>query len=82
MNQDILTKAKNWATNDYIEANDRAEIAELIEKNDESELTERFYKDLEFGTGGLRAILGNGLNRINIYHPQGNTSSMQYDHSK
>lgn len=67
MNEEILQKARDWSTNDYFDSDFRDEIAVLIEKNDESELTDRFYKDLEFGTGGLRGILGAGSNRMNIY---------------
>jgi len=67
MDEFILNRAKDWATNSYIDPEDQSEIVELIEKNNHRELTERFYKDLEFGTGGIRAILGNGLNRINKY---------------
>lgn len=66
--QVILTKAKEWVTNPYFDNEDKTEINSLIERNDVKELTERFYKDLEFGTGGLRAILGMGRNRINKYN--------------
>ncbi|MCU0820894.1 MAG: phospho-sugar mutase [Spirochaetes bacterium] len=44
-----------------------SEIRSLLDKNDEKELTERFYANLEFGTGGLRGIIGAGTNRMNIY---------------
>lgn len=63
----ILDKAQAWANNPYFDEQSRHEIQELINKGDEKELTERFYKDLEFGTGGMRSILGQGLNRINKY---------------
>ncbi|EQC44595.1 putative phosphoglucomutase [Bacteriovorax sp. BSW11_IV] len=63
----ILDKAQAWASNPYFDEQSRHEIQELINKGDEKELTERFYKDLEFGTGGMRSILGQGLNRINKY---------------
>ena len=45
----------------------RKEIEELIEKKEQQELRERFYRDLEFGTGGLRGIIGGGSNRMNCY---------------
>ncbi|MBN1499601.1 MAG: phospho-sugar mutase [Spirochaetes bacterium] len=44
-----------------------SEIKTLVENNDEKELTDRFYRRLEFGTGGLRGILGAGINRMNIH---------------
>jgi phosphoglucomutase len=65
--QQIIDEALRWSQNPSIDNEDRNEIKNLIDNKDISELTERFYKDLEFGTGGLRAILGNGKNRINKY---------------
>ncbi|MBC7427126.1 MAG: phospho-sugar mutase, partial [Bacteriovorax sp.] len=62
-----MEKAKSWAENTYFAPESRAEIQSLIEKNDTKEIEERFYKDLEFGTGGMRSIRGAGINRINIY---------------
>ncbi len=67
MDEKILEKSRSWADNSYFNLDFRNEIRELIDKNNESELTDRFYKDLEFGTGGLRGILGAGSNRMNIY---------------
>ncbi|MBT7152668.1 MAG: phospho-sugar mutase, partial [Deltaproteobacteria bacterium] len=67
MDEGILSKAREWATNDYFDTEFRAEIKLLIDNNDEKELIDRFYKDLEFGTGGLRGILGAGSNRMNVY---------------
>jgi len=64
---DVLAKAQAWANNTYFSPAARQEIADLLAQNNEKELTERFYKDLEFGTGGIRSIIGMGLNRINIY---------------
>jgi phosphoglucomutase len=67
--EDILTlvrnKAKNWLDSN-IDETTRKQIEYLL-KNDEKELTESFYRDLEFGTGGLRGIMGVGTNRMNIY---------------
>lgn len=60
--------AKSWAKNNYFEEADRKEIIDLIETQNDSEIIERFHKDLEFGTGGLRAIIGMGNNRINKYN--------------
>lgn len=61
----ILKNAKNWLT-DFFDDKTKSEIQELIDNNTE-ELKDRFYKDLEFGTGGMRGIMGAGTNRINKY---------------
>lgn len=66
-NQTTLEQAKSWADNAYFSAESRAEIQALIDSNNLKEIEERFYKDLEFGTGGMRSIRGQGINRINIY---------------
>jgi len=65
MDTTVLEKAKQW-TSDAFDAETREEVQNLIDTN-ETELTESFYKDLEFGTGGLRGLMGVGTNRINIY---------------
>jgi phosphoglucomutase len=62
-----LEKATAWANNAYFDEESRKEIQTLIDNDDKKEIEERFYKDLEFGTGGMRSILGAGINRINIY---------------
>jgi len=61
----ILEKAKLWLS-DTFDAATQKEIQNLITNNPEK-LTERFYKNLEFGTGGMRGIMGAGTNRINKY---------------
>ena len=66
MNNTILNKAKTWTNSPY-DVETQEEILELINKGDENELKDRFYKNLEFGTGGLRGIIGAGTNRINKY---------------
>jgi phosphoglucomutase len=76
MQNEILKKAKQWATNSYFDQQDRDEIEQLIQENNESELFERFYKDLDFGTGGLRSILGVGSNRMNKYNTRRATQAM------
>ncbi len=67
MKQSIIEKAEAWVKNDYFDSASKKEIQQLIDSKDEKELTERFYKDLSFGTGGIRSIIGQGLNRINKY---------------
>ncbi len=54
-----------WCSNSYFDEQTRQEL--LAIKNDEAEIKERFYKALEFGTGGLRGIIGAGTNRMNLY---------------
>lgn len=61
----VLSKAQKWLDGDYDAAT--KEQVKLLMDNDMKELTESFYKDLEFGTGGLRGIMGVGTNRMNIY---------------
>lgn len=63
---DILAKAKLWLSDEY-DAQTRATVQKLIDDGNETELTESYYKNLEFGTGGLRGIMGVGTNRMNIY---------------
>lgn len=69
-NQELLKtvkeKAMLWLSDQYDEAT-RAEVKQMIEAEDPTQLIESFYKDLEFGTGGLRGIMGAGTNRMNIY---------------
>ncbi|MCX6230931.1 MAG: phospho-sugar mutase [Bacteroidetes bacterium] len=65
MDKTIIEKATKWLGNDY-DAETREKVQYLID-NDETELTESFYRDLEFGTGGLRGIMGVGCNRMNKY---------------
>lgn len=56
-----------WLADPAIAPADKDEIRTLLDANDERELTDRFYRDLEFGTGGLRGVIGAGLNRMNVY---------------
>lgn len=66
-NLDLIVKerAEKWLSDSYDEET-RKKVKHLID-NDPKELTESFYKDLEFGTGGLRGIMGVGTNRMNVY---------------
>ncbi len=56
---------KQWCDNEYFDEATRAELKSIA--GNEAEIEDRFYKDLEFGTGGLRGVIGNGTNRMNIY---------------
>jgi phosphoglucomutase len=67
MEASILKKARAWATDEVFDADFRAEIRQLLDDGNDKELSDRFYKDLEFGTGGLRGIIGAGSNRMNVY---------------
>jgi phosphoglucomutase len=67
--QDKVRKlAEYWASSKVFDSATRDEIGALLSQNNETELTERFYRDLEFGTGGLRGVLGAGTARMNIYN--------------
>jgi len=61
----IRSKAKTWLNKEFNE-DTRKEVSKMLEK-DEKKLIDAFYQDLEFGTGGLRGIMGAGTNRMNIY---------------
>lgn len=56
---------ESWLANPYFDEDTKAELLSI--KTDDKEIKERFYKDLEFGTAGLRGIIGAGTNRMNIY---------------
>lgn len=62
----VTEKAKGWLGEGYDEET-RKEVERMLNAEDKTELIESFYKDLEFGTGGLRGIMGAGSNRMNIY---------------
>ena len=63
---EVIAKAQTWLTGNYDEVT-KNEIRRMIDADDKTELIECFYRDLEFGTGGLRGIMGAGTNRMNIY---------------
>lgn len=54
-----------WLSNPYFDDDTKAELKAIA--SDEKEIEDRFYKELEFGTGGLRGVIGAGLNRMNVY---------------
>ena len=62
----VTAKAQEWLGSSFDEKT-REEVKALMAKEDKSDLIDAFYKDLEFGTGGLRGIMGAGTNRMNIY---------------
>ena len=64
--QQVRVKAKSWLSETYDEET-RQEVQQLLDNEDSSELIDSFYKNLEFGTGGLRGIMGVGTNRMNKY---------------
>ncbi len=69
-NQQLITqceaKAKLWLSSSFDEETRNA-VSAMLENEDKTELIDAFYKDLEFGTGGLRGIMGVGTNRMNVY---------------
>ena len=64
--QEVTAKAQVWLGEGYDEKT-RAEVQAMLDNEDKTDLVESFYKTLEFGTGGLRGIMGAGCNRMNIY---------------
>ncbi len=64
--KEVTAKAENWLGEGY-DAETQKEVRRMLAAEDKTELIEAFYKDLEFGTGGLRGIMGAGSNRMNIY---------------
>lgn len=63
---DYLSNYEKWLTSDVLQYNDKKELESI--KNNTKELEDRFYRDLEFGTAGMRGVLGIGTNRINVYN--------------
>ncbi len=59
--------ARLWMTSDSYDADTKEAVKAMVENPDKTELIDSFYKTLEFGTGGLRGIMGPGTNRMNIY---------------
>lgn len=64
--QNVIAKAQTWLSDGY-DQETKDEVRRMLEADDKTELIDSFYKDLEFGTGGLRGIMGAGSNRMNIY---------------
>lgn len=60
-----LDQYKLWIESEYFDENIKKELLEIMDN--QGEIEDRFYRELEFGTGGLRGIIGAGTNRMNIY---------------
>ena len=65
--QQVTTKAQQWLDSPVVDENTKEQVRALLSNPDSKELVDRFYKDLEFGTGGLRGIMGAGSNCMNKY---------------
>ena len=63
--KDYMKIYNEWLSNPYFDEGTKEELRAIA--GDENEIKERFYMDLEFGTAGLRGIIGAGINRMNIY---------------
>ena len=63
--KDYMKIYQEWLSNPYFDEDTKAELRAI--EGDENEIKERFYMDLEFGTAGLRGVIGAGINRMNIY---------------
>ena len=64
---DCIAKAREWMSSNLYDKETRRAVSEMVANPDKTELIESFYKNLEFGTGGLRGIMGAGTNRMNVY---------------
>lgn len=65
--EQVQTKANTWLSSQVIDAETKASVRSLLSQKDSKELIDNFYKDLEFGTGGLRGVMGAGSNCMNRY---------------
>jgi phosphoglucomutase len=72
----IAEQAQYWSTAEVFDGATRAEIASLVRSQNDKELTDRFYRDLEFGTGGMRGVIGAGTNRMNLYNVRKATTAL------
>lgn len=70
-NKELITQcentAKQWSTSSLYDEQTREAVKQMLESDDKTELIDAFYRTLEFGTGGLRGIMGPGTNRMNVY---------------
>ncbi len=67
MDQSVENAVDAWLNDPAIAEADKREIRDLVAAGNEKELTDRFFRGLEFGTGGMRGVIGAGLNRMNVY---------------
>ena len=65
--QQVQSKAQTWLNSPVVDDTTKTEVKSLLAKQDSKELIDNFYKDLEFGTGGLRGVMGAGSNCMNQY---------------
>ena len=65
--EQCINSARLWATTSVFDSDTQKEVKAMLENEDKSALIDSFYQTLEFGTGGLRGIMGAGTNRMNIY---------------
>jgi len=65
MHEDAMKRYRGWIMDPHIDDATKAELASI--EGDEKEIVDRFYRELEFGTGGLRGVMGAGTNRLNAY---------------
>ena len=72
----IHKRAEYWSSHKIFDEATRQEVKAMLDKNDQQTLKELFYRDLEFGTGGLRGIMGPGTNRMNTYNISKATASL------
>ena len=71
---------EDWLSNPYFDEDTKAELKGIA--GDEKEIEDRFYMELEFGTAGLRGVIGAGMNRMNIYTVRKATSAWRQTASK
>ena len=64
--QEVTARANAWLKGDF-DAETKSEVQRLLDNPDKTDLIDAFYQNLEFGTGGLRGIMGVGTNRMNKY---------------
>ena len=67
LDQHVRNKAQEWLDSTVVDSETKSEVQRLIENPDQKNLTDHFYRDLEFGTGGLRGVMGVGSNCMNKY---------------
>jgi phosphoglucomutase len=72
----VWEQATEWATSAVFDTATRSEVAQLLEANDHKSLTDRFYRNLELGTGGLRGIMGAGTAYMNVYNIRKATTAL------